>query len=170
MQQSTPISRLFAGTALAVFMLCNACGSSEEPAPEPTEEENTEAFMTAYFEVFDSYDQGAIMALYAPDVTAQITGVGMLEGADAVRDQWLVPFTSAFPDYSHTVNEMTVEGTRATVDFVFTGTHQGPLLGYEPTGKELVLPIMGIYDVEADLVTHFELTYDVNIVLAAITP
>ena len=169
---STPVLRIRAGVLVAVVVLCSACGSSEEPVPAPTEEEQVEAFMVNYFEVFDSYDMEAIMALYAADVSAQITALGTLEGAEAVRDQWLVPFTSAFPDYSHTVNETTVEGARATVDFVFSGTHQGPLLGYEPTGKELVLPILGTYDVdvEAERVTHFELEYDVNVVIAAITP
>jgi predicted ester cyclase len=110
------------------------------------------------------------MALFAADVTVQISGIGMLQGADAVRDEWLVPFTSAFPDYTHTVNQITVDGTRATADFVFRGTHQAPLLGYEPTGKELVLPIIGTYDVESDLVTNFVLEYEVTIVLDAITP
>ena len=171
MQQSTPISRRRLGVTLALFMLCNACGSSNEPVPDPTiEGTDVQAFMENYFVVFDRRVTNDIMALFASDVTAQISGIGMLQGADAVRDQWLVPFTSAFPDYSHDVNGITVDGTRATADFVFTGTHQAPLLGYQPTGKELVLPIMGTYDVEESLVTHFELQYDVNVVLAAITP
>ena len=81
-----------------------------------------------------------------------------------------MPFTSAFPDYTHTVNELTVEGGHATADLVFQGTHEGPLLGNEPTGKHLTLPILGGYDVKDDVVTSFTLEYDVSIVLATITP
>jgi predicted ester cyclase len=154
--------------ALFIFLTLVACGGSDETAPLP--ENEVEAFMTRYFQVFDSYVTDDILALYAEDVSAEITGLGTLSGRDAVRDEWLLPFTSAFPDYTHEVNAVAVEGERATADFVFSGTHQGELLGNEPTGKELVLPIAGSYDVAGGAVRWLSLDYDLAVVLAAITP
>jgi predicted ester cyclase len=137
--------------------------------PEPTQPD-VNAVMTSYFETFDRRVIEDIVPLYTADVHADISGLGMLDGIDEVRDDWLVPFTSAFPDYTHTVNSITVEGQRATADFVFSGTHQGPLFGYEPTGKQLTLPIMGEYDIVGGAVSSFTLEYDAAVVVAAISP
>lgn len=153
---------------IAILLFCAACGGDDESPP--TEGSDVSSFMADYFVVFDRHDQDDILALYAPEVTAQITGLGNLDGIDEVRDQWLVPFTSAFPDYTHTVDQLDVDGQRATAAFVFRGTHQDTLLGYEATGNELVLPITGTYDVEDDAVASFTLEYNLAVVLATITP
>jgi predicted ester cyclase len=145
-----------------------ACGGDDE-STAPLPGTDVQAFMTRYFQVFDQRVQADIVALFAADVQADISGLGALDGLVAVRDEWLLPFTNAFPDYTHTVDQMNVSGQRAVADFVFHGTHQGELLGYAPTGNELTLPICGTYDVANDLVTSFTLEYDVNIVLTTIS-
>src|SRR5687768_5100516 len=94
---------------LLVASILGACGGDEEEAPPPQGPNEVEVFMTAYFDTFDTYDMPAIEALFAPDVQADISGLGELDGFAAVRDEWLVPFTSAFPDYQHTVDAMTVD-------------------------------------------------------------
>ncbi|HZO11656.1 MAG TPA: nuclear transport factor 2 family protein [Polyangiaceae bacterium] len=160
--------RTFLCLGLAACLL--ACGDDGEETEAPPPPPDVKAFMENYFVVFDSYDKNAIVALYDPAVTADISGLGMLSGFEEVRAEWLDPFTSAFPDYTHTVNSITVEGQHATADFVFRGTHQAELLGNPPTGKELVLPIIGNYDVADNEVVNFTLEYDVAIVVAAITP
>jgi predicted ester cyclase len=170
MEQSISMKSLRAAAALAVLCAASGCGDDASDPPPGDEPPTVEEFMTGYFETFDSYATGDILALYREDVSAEISGLGQLEGKAEVRDKWLTPFTTAFPDYTHTVNELTVEGNVATADFVFRGTHQAPLQGYEPTGKELVLPIVGTYTVEESAVTHFTLEYDLAVVLAAITP
>ena len=157
------------GVALAVLVLGQGCGGSDD-GDEGSSKPDTKAFMTSYFDTFDAKVTDDILALYSETVTADITALGKLEGRNAVRDTWLTPFTTAFPDYVHTVNTITVTDGRADVDFVFSGTHQGPLLGFQPSGKPLELPIKGTYDVENDVVTYFKLEYDVQIVLDAIKP
>jgi len=170
MEQSILINSIRAAAALAILCAASGCGDDASDPPPNDEPPTVEEFMTGYFETFDSYVTADILALYRDDVTANITGIGPLEGKAEVRDQWLTPFTTAFPDYTHTVNELTVDGNVATADFVFRGTHQAELQGYEPTGKELVLPITGTYTVQESAVTDFTLEYDLAIVLAAISP
>lgn len=59
---------------------------------------------------------------------------------------------------------------RVVAEFTFSGTHQGPLLGFELTGKRLDLPITGTYVISDQQVVDFDLEYDVQTVLAAIAP
>jgi predicted ester cyclase len=158
------------GKAMGVLVaaLCVGCGS-DDGGGEPTGSD-PQAFMGHYFEVFDAKVTDDILGLYSPEVTAEISGLGVLEGRDALRDAWLVPFTTAFPDYTHTVQSLELDADRVHAEFVFTGTHQAPLLGSAPTGKELVLPITGSYEISDQTVVAFELEYDLGTVLAAIQP
>lgn len=151
------------------FGLSTLACSGEDPESEPAKPV-AQAFMERYFEVFDDKLEAEILDLYAPDVTAEISGLGTLSGRDAVRDGWLVPFRSAFPDYVHTLASLETSGQTVVAEFTFSGTHQGPLLGFEPTGKRLDLPITGTYVISDEQVVDFELEYVVQTVLAAIAP
>lgn len=44
---------------------------------------------------------------------------------------------TAFPDIRWTVEEQMTEGDRVLSRFIFTGTHLGPFLGIEPTGRQV---------------------------------
>jgi len=46
-------------------------------------------------------------------------------------------FYGAFPDLHHTVEEVIGEGDRIAVRFTIRGTHQGPFMGVEPTGRTM---------------------------------
>lgn len=45
----------------------------------------------------------------------------------------------AFPDLYWSVEEQLTEGDRVLTRFVWTGTHQGPFLGIEPTGRQVTV-------------------------------
>ena len=105
---------MFPWLAALALVGCGDDGAPPEEPPPP----DVQAFMTGYFATFDRYVLDDIMALYSPGVHAEISGLGELDGAAEVRDTWLVPFTSAFPDYTHDVDTLTVEGQTATADFV----------------------------------------------------
>ncbi len=48
---------------------------------------------------------------------------------------------AAFPDASLTLDAMVVEGDRAVLQFVMTGTHTGPIRNFAPTGKPVEIPL-----------------------------
>ncbi len=54
---------------------------------------------------------------------------------------------AAFPDLHETPEEMVAEGERVMVRHRMTGTHQGPLLGIQPTGKPVSFVIVDSYRV-----------------------
>ena len=53
--------------------------------------------------------------------------------------QFMRTFMAAFPDYSHTIEEMIAEDDKVVTRFVFRGTHKGEYMGIPATGKEIVL-------------------------------
>ena len=46
-------------------------------------------------------------------------------------------FFSAFPDSSFTVLNMVAEGDKVAYQIIIKGTHQGPFMGLEPTGRKI---------------------------------
>ena len=62
-----------------------------------------------------------------PGTTADKAGVRKLYGA--LRD--------AFPDFRAEIGWQTVDGDLVTTYKVYYGTHQGPILGVAPTGREV---------------------------------
>src|SRR5215218_5159389 len=50
----------------------------------------------------------------------------------------------AFPDIYWSVEEQMTDGDRVLSRFVWTGTHEGPFLGIEPTGRKVTVWGMAI--------------------------
>lgn len=46
-------------------------------------------------------------------------------------------FRAGFPDLRCSVNDVVTEGSRVVCRWRMTGTHQGPFLGFAPTGKRV---------------------------------
>jgi len=47
---------------------------------------------------------------------------------------------AVFPDMRFAVDDVLVDDDRVAVRWTMTGTHQGPMFGLEPTGREVRLP------------------------------
>lgn len=69
-------------------------------------------------------------------------------------------FEAAFPGYQLSLEDMIVEGDRAAVRSVMTGTHLGELMGIPATGKEVSVPVMLIYRVENGKIAEFWMNAD----------
>ena len=54
-------------------------------------------------------------------------------------DQFMRTFLSAFPDYSHTIEDVVAEDDKVVTRFTIRGTHKGDYMGIPATGKEIVL-------------------------------
>lgn len=52
---------------------------------------------------------------------------------------------TAFPDISFTTEDMIAEGDRVVIRAIGRGTHEGELLGIEPTGREVTIDIIVIF-------------------------
>lgn len=72
-------------------------------------------------------DREAVRRLYADDAVAETPDAGRLVGGDAIAD-YLVGFSSAFPDLSFEVVAELEAGATAVDEGYMTGTHTAPLV------------------------------------------
>lgn len=54
----------------------------------------------------------------------------------------------AFPDVHFDIEDVIAEDDRVMVRLVLSGTHDGPFLGLEPTGKEIAMSAIVVYRFE----------------------
>lgn len=59
-----------------------------------------------------------------------------VEGINGFCDYAKMLF-GAFPNLYHVIEDVVVEGDKAAVRVVYTGTHTGKLFGFEPTGNRI---------------------------------
>ena len=63
---------------------------------------DVESFIKEYYDAWGGTDMDRIMSYYADDVVLQTPGA-IMEGKEAVREQFARPFTTAFPGNRHLV-------------------------------------------------------------------
>jgi steroid delta-isomerase-like uncharacterized protein len=97
--------------------------------------------------LWNSGDLAAIPGVYTPDFVAHMPkgwDVSEFRGHAGVR-QAVQRIRSAFPDWHETIVDMIIEGDRVVSRYISRGTHQGPFLGLEPTGKRVEVDEISIY-------------------------
>jgi len=69
-------------------------------------------------------------------------------------------FRAGFPDLHCSVLDAISEGDRVACRWRMTGTHRGAFLGFEPTGRRVVLDGIGFFRFHEDRVAEEWLEYD----------
>jgi steroid delta-isomerase-like uncharacterized protein len=87
-------------------------------------------------EVWDGGDEAALEELFAEDAVDHGAIPGQPPGREGHKYQ-LNLFRNAFPDLHVTSEDIFSEGDKVAYRWMGRGTHQGELLGIEPTGKEV---------------------------------
>src|SRR5262249_16036551 len=100
---------------------------------------DVESFIHEYYDAWGGTDLDRIMSYYSEDVVFKIRGL-LMEGKDAVRDQFAVPFTPAFSGNRHIVKGMIFGPGVVNVEFIFEAQHKGPFAGHAATGAPVKLP------------------------------
>lgn len=112
----------------------------------------------------DSQDPRQFMARYLEAVAVDFEGA--LE--KYVADEGLIEhgrfFQVAFPGYRIEPIDTVVEGNKLVLHATFHGTHSGPGMPLEPTGKTVAVPFMMIYTIEAEqIVDHQFMTNEMEL-------
>src|SRR5215510_15523091 len=130
---------------------------------------DVESFINEYYDAWGGTDLDRIMSYYAENVVLQIPGL-LMEGKDAVRDQFAVPFTTAFPGNRHIVKNMVFGPSVVVVEFSFEAQHKGPFAGHAATGARVKLPGCGVYeyDLAKRQITAGRIYFDVGTLLQII--
>ena len=101
------------------------------------------------FDVWDGDDLDALDDLLAEDVTLHAPeGVrGTVHGRDAYRNT-LRMIRTGLPDLAFEADEVVAEGDVVMASCTFRGTHDGDLLGIDPTGAQIEVAWFGSYRFE----------------------
>jgi steroid delta-isomerase-like uncharacterized protein len=131
--------------------------------------ERFRSLLDRYVELYNAGDLDGVMNLYAED-SSQLMPDGTFEGRAAIRDR-LAKELDAFSDLAHRVVSYVEEGDAFADEWVFVGTHTGPILlpdGTElpPTGKRVEMPGMEYVKVRDGSIVVDNLYYD-NLAVAA---
>jgi steroid delta-isomerase-like uncharacterized protein len=131
--------------------------------------ERYRSLLDRYVEVYNAGDLDGVMELYADDAV-QLMPDGTFEGRSAIRDR-LAKELDAFSDLAHRVVSYVEEGDAFADEWVFVGTHTGPLVlpdGTElpPTGKRVEMPGMELVKMRDGKIVLDNLYYD-NLAVAS---
>lgn len=74
--------------------------------------------------------------LVAPDCIEHDPAPGQGPGPQGYRDMF-AELRTAFPDLHVEVEHLTATDDDVAIAYTLTGTHQGPLMGHEPTGRSI---------------------------------
>ena len=128
------------------------------------------SFINEYYGAWSGTNEDHIMSYYADNVVLHIPGV-VMEGKEAIRDQFVRPFITAFPGNRHQVKHMICGQGVVNVEFDFEAEHTGPFKGHAATGARVVVPGCGVYEFDSERrqITAARIYFDMGTLLQAIT-
>lgn len=131
--------------------------------------ESYRSLLNRYVELYNAGDLDGVMDLYAQDAIQPMPDA-TFEGRGAIRDR-LAKEVNAFSDLAHRVVSYVEQGDAFADEWVFVGTHTGPLVlpdGTElpPTGKRVEVQGMESVRVRDGKIVVDNLYYD-NLAVAA---
>ncbi len=117
---------------------------------------NTESVIDKNIEVVRSYlsriddgDFGALRDVATSSLVVHFPGADLsLEDAEAT----LRSFYSAFPDFTHTIEETFGVGDRVVLRATDRGTHKGEFMGIVPTEKRIEVGVIAIFRFQNGLI------------------
>ncbi len=105
-------------------------------------EDNKALARRVYEESMNERNLAVLDEAYLPDF-AYHAPMRTIQGVDALK-QALVSYFAAFPDMRITIEDLIAEGDRVVLRFSYRATHTGDFMGLPPTGKQIVVPGIGI--------------------------
>jgi steroid delta-isomerase-like uncharacterized protein len=105
-------------------------------------------------DLINSHDEAETASFFAPDVVAEDLGSGLrIEGRDAYI-AGMEQLRAAFSDLHGEILSITTQGSRAAVEYVFEGTHDGPLVTPTATipssGRRVVIHFASVIEFDED--------------------
>ena len=117
--------------------------------------EQNKAIVLKFYEAFDRQDFVQGQKLMSADIVGRGLDTNTLKGCDAVMQYGMMMF-AAFPNGRHILEEVIAKGDKVVTRGIFSGTHQGELMGIPPTGKQVTFSVVHIDRVvDGKIVEHW---------------
>lgn len=118
----------------------------------PQQEQNKQLVRRIPEDVFAEGDLDLLNELYAEDAIEH-NAMGDHQGRTAIRESFEA-FLTAFPDISQTVENIIAEEDMVAIQITSRGTHEGELMGFEPTGNEIEMQQMFFVRIEDGMIAE----------------
>ena len=129
-------------------------------ASHQSNEERIEVVRRFFEEAFSEGDEDLIEELVAEDAVGyDPTRPEPVQGAEGMKEL-VSMYRSAFPDLSFEVHETLSDGGLVAVRWTSRGTHEGELMGVEPTGREVTVEGIEIDRVEDGKIVESRVEWD----------
>lgn len=101
----------------------------------PRHRAEMEAVVDSYLQVVNQRDTSLFPLVFHDDYLL-VSTAGTFVGLPATQGVMSAVYT-AMPDVEYTLDEVLIDGDKATVRYTYTGTHLGDFLGIPPTGNTI---------------------------------
>jgi steroid delta-isomerase-like uncharacterized protein len=109
--------------------------------------EQNRAVVRRFFAAIDGRDPAGVEAALAPSYACHFVGApGPMDGATFAG--FVSGFQAAFPDLTHTVEELLVEGDTGAARLTIRGTQRGDFQGIPASGRTVEFKAMNHYRFE----------------------
>jgi predicted ester cyclase len=85
-----------------------------------------------------------------------------------VRDQFVWPFSSAFPGNIHEIQNLVYRDGVVAVEWVFRAVHQGTFHGAAPTGNDVAIPGCSFYTLQGESIMAARIYFNMSTLLQQI--
>ncbi len=105
-------------------------------------EDNKALVRRLFEEVWNQGKMARIAEFYSP-AHVEHSPSGPVHGQEGYK-QYVMMYRTAFPDAHYTVEDQIADQDKVVTRWTARGTHQGPLMGIPPTGKQGTVTGIGI--------------------------
>lgn len=116
-------------------------------------ETTNEMLARQFYTVLNTGDLNLLDRILSPNWAERPLAPGQVAGRDGYKPV-VEFFRTAFPDVHFTNEDILVCGDKVVVRSVVRGTHRGPFLGVEATGREVTFNTIDIHRVENDRIVE----------------
>lgn len=97
-------------------------------------------------------------SMCAADYSAKIASYPLMDYAG--HGAFAEAFYEAFPDLTHTIEDVIAEEAKIAVRFILRGTHQAELSGIPATGKSIEVQAIAMLEIRDGKVSHLDAGFD----------
>jgi steroid delta-isomerase-like uncharacterized protein len=109
---------------------------------------DVQAFFAEYFAAWQGTDVDRIMSYYSDNVSVVLAGT-IMDGKEAVENQFVRPFVAGFPGNRHIPKNMIFGQNVVTIEWSFEAEHSGPFAGRPATGSSVKVLGCSVYEYDA---------------------
>ena len=114
-----------------------------------------------YTHVWNAHDKTVIAELMHPDVSFR-TSLGHIKKGHAGIAEYVDQIHTSLGSYQCIIEDMLAENNQVFARLIFTGIHQGELLGYTPTGQRVNWIAAALFTFEGALIKDIWVLGDLN--------